>query len=215
MKRRDMARSRFWLGAYVAILLCGALPLLLVWHRWELLTVGGLAALVFGAHALLQLIPARKRLDRSQPGEVVSVFGLTLTAPAAFVVANGAFDGFAVCAWVICALYYAGGILNVKMNLTAVRLKRPLTSSDRFRIGGVNLLFHFGLAVMAIWFLMMDRTPEALLLLLAYAPAVARSVWDTAHLSHRLPPMKKLGWREAAMSVWFVGCTIGALLPPR
>jgi hypothetical protein len=215
LKRRDTARSTFWLGVYGAMLLAGALPLLLVWRRWELLTIGGLAAIVFGAHALLQVLPARRRLDRSQPGEILSVLGLTLTAPAAFVAANGTLDGYGVCLWIICALYYAGGILNVKMNLTAVRLKRPLTAADRLRVGAPNLVYHALLGVMTLAFLFMDPARGSIFLVLAYAPAIARATVDTLRVSHRLPAMKKLGWREAILSVWFVGCTIGALLPPR
>jgi len=213
MKGRERERSTFWLGVYGGILLLGAVPLLMTGARAGLLIIGALAALVFGTHSVLQLIPARKRLDRSQAGEVISVFGLTLTAPAAFVAANGAFDGYAGCVWIICALYFAGGIFNVKANLTAVRLKRPLTSADRFRVGALNLLFHAGLLAMTLWFLVTFRTFGAWMLLLAYLPAVARSVFDTRNLSHRLPPMKKLGWREAALSVWFVACVIVALTP--
>lgn len=214
MKGREERRNTWWLGIYGAILAAGGLPLILLFNRWDMLTIGGLAAIFFAIHALLQLIPARKRLDRSQWGEVISVLGLTLTAPAAFVAAGGAMDGYAVCAWVICALYFAGGILNVKMNLTAVRLKRPLTNADRVRVGAPNLLYHAALGAMTVWwYTSVSHTMGALFLLLAYAPAVIRSVYDTAKVSHRLPPMRKLGWREAFISVWFVAFTIAALMP--
>lgn len=214
LKGRNKHGNTFWLGVFLAVLAAGALPLVFVLGRWEMLTIGGYAALAFGIHAVLQLIPARKRLDRSQWGEIISVLGLTITAPAAFVAATGVMDGYAICAWVICFLYFAGGILNVKMNLTAVRLKRPLTNADRFRVGAPNLLYHGALFAMTVWwFFFVNPSTAALLLFLAYAPAVARSVYDTAKVSHRLPPMKKLGWREAAISVWFVACTIGALWP--
>lgn len=214
LKGRQPRRYAYWLGVYGAVLAAGGLPLLFVWRRWDMLTIGGLAAMFLGIHALLQMLPARKRLDRSQWGEIISVLGLTITAPAAFVAAGGALDGYAVCVWVICALYFAGGILNVKMNLTAVRLKRPLTNADRARVGAPNLLYHAALFALTVWwYVSVSHTVGALLLLLAYLPAVARSVYDTAKVSHRLPPMKKLGWREAAISVWFVACAIGALLP--
>jgi hypothetical protein len=212
LRRRGQEGTAFWLGVYLALALAGALPLVLVYHRLALLPIGLLVVGLFALHALLLLWPARKRLDRSQWGEILGVGALALTAPAACVVAGGALDGRAWMLWAACVLYFSSSIFFVKMLLAAVKVRGDFGWPERWRIGRDNLTYHVllvgGTVILAARF----GAGSGLLVAIAYLPVLFRAFRGWATLSNKLPPLKRVGLAETFYSLWFMGFFLAALL---
>jgi uncharacterized membrane protein YhaH (DUF805 family) len=206
IRRRDDPGTPGWLAVYVMIAAAGAIPLL-AWYRvWPLIEVGLGAAVLFGIHAALIAIPARKRLDRSQWGEILAVSALTLTAPAVYAVADSRLDARALVAWVGCTLYFASGIFFVKMLLASVKVKGTFTWPDRWRVGRDHVLFHALLVALLVVGAVVcaPRAPLAVALVVAgYLPALYRAAKGWVGMSGHLPPLKKVGMGETVYAVWF------------
>jgi hypothetical protein len=171
-------RDRRWLVIWLAASALGAAMLIGVWQLWWLALFGAAAAPL-----------AFRRTERSLAGQLAAVAGLTMTAPAAWYVATGQFDHRL---WALNALYFAGGVLYVKMHL-ATAIAREATA--RWPVLG----YHGALAgvAAATW-------PVGLALL----PAVARAVVGVLRLEPRLR-IKRLGWTEVGHSVVFGLLVIG------
>jgi hypothetical protein len=69
---------------------------------------------------------AFRRTERSIAVQLISVAGLTLTAPAAWYAATGRMDAKALWLWLLNALYFGGGVFYVKMHVAAAIRRRPL-----------------------------------------------------------------------------------------
>lgn len=202
LRGRAQPGALLWTGVYLAVAALGGLPLLLVYQRGALLVVLCIAGALFGAHVALLTWPSRKRLDRSVAGEVLAVAGLTLSAPAAYVVATGQLDGMAWCLWAACALFFGGGVFHVKMLLGAAKHRGAMDLGARLSLGRFNLAYHAAMAGVAVA-LSGRAGAGAAMVCLAYAPAVARAVWGTLRLSRRLPPLKRVGVLETLYALWF------------
>ncbi len=211
LRRRGTEGTALWLGIYTATAALSALPLFLVYHRMALLPIGLLAAGLFALHALLLLWPARRRLDRSQWGEILAVGALALTAPAAYVVARGSLDGRAWYLWAACTFYFSSSIFFVKMLLAAVKVKGAFTPGDRWRVGRDNLLYHLLLACVVTAAAALQGGTGAALAAIAYLPALLRAFRGWATLSNKLPPLKRVGLGETFYSLWFTGCFLASL----
>ncbi len=211
IRGRGKAGSAFWLGAYLAIMLASALPLVLVYDRIALAFVGGIAGVLFGIHAVMLSWPSRRRMDRSESGEVLAVTGLTLTAPAAWAVSTGRFDGMALCLWAISILYFASSIFFVKMLLGGAKHKGEVTPAVRARIGRWNIAYHLALVAVLVWLAPRAGSAGGWLIGLAYAPVVLRALWWNAKLSRRLPNLKRIGFTEMAYAFWFLAFIVAGL----
>ncbi len=207
-RRRGREGTGFWAGIYLALAAAGTLPLLMHWHLIALLDMGGVMLPLFALHTALLLAPAKRRLDRSQWGEILAVGALALTAPAAYIVVRGHPDRIAWLLWMASALYFSSGIFLVKMLLAAAKVRSDFGWRERLRIGRDHLIYHLllgvALAVMMVWI----GGSGAILILIAYLPALIRAmVWWTK-LTNRLPPLKRVGWMETVYALWFSGFLI-------
>lgn len=211
LRRRGNAGTTFWLGVYLIVAAAGAVPLLLSPNRGNLLFIGGLAAALFGVHALLLLRPARKRLDRSQWGEVLAVGALTLTAPAAYAVVCGHLDAMAVCLWVSCALYFSSSIFFVKMLLGAVKVKGSFGWRERWQVGRDNVIYHLFLVIVVFGVTVVQNDRGSLLTVIAYLPIIVRAFWGWIKLSNKLPPLRRVGLGETVYALWFTAFFLLAL----
>lgn len=204
-----------WFLIYGAAGIVVALPLLLVFHRYGLLILGGVAA----GFLVLRVELLRQRAERSLLGEWLAVPGLTLSAPTAWVAATGVLDATAVLLWLLHTLFFSSGIFYVKFRIRALQQKRPLATFwgrvvfARDLIGYHLLMLVFAASVVHIgWassFEVAPRGPEhwapwiaALPFLPAALRALARVIWFGGRFE-----IKRLGWTEVAHSVVF-----GALL---
>ncbi len=210
LRPRDRLRGTFWTAVYLtAAALVGA-PLCQPANR-ELLKVAALALLLLAIHSALLLAPDRRRWDRSQWGELVGAAALTLTAPAACVVAGQPLDGLAWCLWIASALFFGSGVCTVKMALAAAKERRELSAADRWRISRVTLVYH-ALLLAAIAAAGAHLGPiHGALAIAAYAPALVRTAISVRRLGPRLPNLRAAGIREALYTVWFVALFLAAL----
>lgn len=211
IRGRGKEGTAFWLVVYAAATVAATVPLVFAYGRTALLVVGGIAGVLFGIHAVMLSWPSRRRLDRSQSGEVLAVTGLTLSAPAAYAVATGLFDGQAVCVWVVSMLYFASSIFFVKMLLGGVKHKGEITPGVRLRIGRWNIAYHLALVAVLIWLAPRAGDVGMWLIGLAYAPIILRAfVWN-ARVSRRLPNLRHIGYMEMGYATWFLGFIIAGL----
>ncbi|MCC6729700.1 MAG: YwiC-like family protein [Chthonomonadales bacterium] len=210
IRRRSSASDRRWAAACAAGCAAAALPLLAA--RPALAWVALAVTLLFAGHSLLVAIPARKRLDRSVPGELLGAAALSLGAVAGRVVAGGAWDGAAWVLWLACTLYFAGGVFFVKMLLAGVKLREPVTLADRLRVGRRCLVYHAFLVCAAVALAaIMGSWPAWGLIIAAFAPAIVRAARGVARLSPRLPRLVRVGIGEMLYTFWFAGLLLAAI----
>ena len=209
LRRRGNAGTRFWLGAYALTLAVGAVPLIGLYRRYDLLVIGGMVGVIFGAHAVL--MTWRGRLDRSLWGELLAVSALTLTAPAAVVAENGSLDGLAWRLWAICILYFSSSIFYVKMLLSAGKARSGLDSGVRWRLSRPCVLYHLLLAGIVGWISWRLGGVAGGLAVAGYLPVVVRALRGAAALSTKLPSLKRVGVGETLYAIWFAACLIAAL----
>ncbi len=171
---------------WTAILLVGSaactLPLLLVWKLWWLAAFGIVAAPL-----------AFRKTERSIAMQLLAVLGLTLTAPAAWHVATGKLD---YRLWLLNALYFAGGVLYVKMHVAAAIHRR----ASKLRLGAATMMYYGALAGVAAWWWPVG---------IAFLPVIVRAFVGVARLSPVLR-IKCLGWTEVAHSLVWAGLVIAS-----
>lgn len=211
IRRRGPEGTAFWLAVYLVVFLIGALPLLVHYRRMALAQVGAAAVGLFLLHSLLLVWPSRRRLDRSQWGEILAVGALALTAPAAWVVAFGALDSRAWWVWAACTLFFSSGVFFVKMLLAAARMRGEFRAPERWRAGRDNLVYHALLLALVVGALWIPGGGAGILLALAYLPAILRAFRGWLRLSNVLPPLKRVGVLEVLYSLWFAGFFIVAV----
>jgi hypothetical protein len=175
-------------------------PLLAIWQLWWLPSFG-LAALPL----------AVRKTQHGLAMQLTSIAGLTLTAPSAWYVATGHLDRHALVLWLLNALYFVGGVFQVKMHIAAAINRATLdTAAERLRCGARNLTYHLvalalvGLLVAAAWI------PAATLA--AFGLALGRALYATLTLSPQLR-IKRLGWSEVVYSLLFMLILIATLQP--
>lgn len=211
LRKRADTGTKYWLTLYLIMAVAGTVPLLLLYHRTDLLFIGALAALLFGIHAILLLTPSRKRLDLSQWGEVLSVGALALTAPAAYAVALGHLDVMAWCFWFSCMLYFSSSIFFVKMLLKAVKIKGKFGWKERWQVGRDNVIYHTLVILIVASVTLVQHDLGAILSIVAYLPAVVRAFKGWATLTNKLPVLKRVGVGETLYSLWFIGFFLASL----
>lgn len=192
-----------WLGIYSAVAAFAAIPLLTGRGGLSLLTIGLAASVLFTVHTLLLTRASRKRLDRSQWGELLAIAALTLTSPAAYAVTLGKLDAQALILWAACTLYFGSGIFFVKMLLGAVKVRGNFEPADRARAGRQNLVYHVLLVSVLIMAGTLAKSTAGWIGILAFAPAMIRAFAGYAFLTNTLPPLKKVGYRETLYTLWF------------
>ena len=172
---KDAATGARWTVLLLAGSAACVLPLLLVWKLWWLAAFGAVAAPL-----------AFRKTERSVVMQLLAVAGLTLTAPAAWYVATGQLDARL---WLLNVLYFAGGVLYVKMHVAAA-IQR---GGSKLRLGAATMIYYGALAaVAAMWW------PVGV----AFVPAIVRAVVGVARLSPVLR-IKRLGWTEVGYSIGF------------
>jgi len=161
-----------WTVGLLAGSVVAAVPLFVFWKLWWLMGFGLAAAPL-----------AFRKTERSVAMQLLAVAGLTLTAPAAWYAATGQLD---YRLWLLNGLYFAGGILYVKMHLAAAMARRPA--------GRTPVWIYYGaLSVVAVLWWPVGA---------AFGPGIARAVVGVGRLSPVLR-IKRLGWTEVAHSLVF------------
>ena len=181
-----------WTTTLLAGSVACVVPLLFVWKLWWLAVFGAVAAPL-----------AFRRTERSVTMQLLAVGGLTLTAPAAWYAATGHLSTKALLLWFLNALYFAGGVLYVKMHVAAA-IRR---GDSKIRLGAPVLIFYTALSSVLLAMALSDVI--SCWVLVAYAPVVARAFVGVGRLGPTLR-IKRLGWTEVAYSLVYAVVLVGA-----
>ncbi len=181
------------------------LVLTLYFGRLWLIPLGVLAGLLLLADQVL----LRRRQERSLAGEMLGAAALCLAAPAAYHVGGGDRSGMAAALWLLCALYFWGAVLTVRMRIARRPAQRPAADLGwRLRQGAPVL------AAYAAGFLGLAGATAAgwlpALVPAAFVPAVLRAFYAAFRCDGRFD-VRRLGWAEVGHSLLFAGLLILAL----
>jgi hypothetical protein len=183
---------RKWLVFYLVPGFGGVAALLGIYRLWSLLPIGTGICLVFGLHLHL----ASRRQERGILGELLGIVGLSISALVTHYVALGSLEATAYQLWTLSALYFASGVLHVRMCISRF-LKKQEFQKRRWQ----SLLFHtllvpiLGLTVILNWI------PFAALL--AYLPVLVRAFWKAFREEIQLN-IKRIGYAEVGYTIFFV-----------
>jgi hypothetical protein len=190
--RSAAAGRRLWWRRWLVIyLIAGGLfsaLLLFAYGRWLLIPLGALAALLMAVR--LRLLA--KGREMTLAGEVLSVTGLTMTAPSAYYVSRAEFGATGALLWLVSALFFASGVFHVRMLLG--RVKRSEPAGPRLR---QSLVYHVTLAAALVFLVWSTRLP--FVVSLAFVPLLVRAFLDAAFPRPTLN-LKKTGLLEMAYS---------------
>lgn len=211
IKPRPKPGTAFWTAVFTTVMAASGLTLLVGYGRWELLWIGAATLALFGVHAALLKGPVMFRMDRFQWSQLLAVGGLALTAPAAFVVAQGHISPMAWLVWGASVLYFGSGVFNVNMHFAAAKHKGELDRAGKRAASRDNVIYHGLMAVILIAVLPQLPVVAAVLAALGYAPVLGRGLYATVTLTKKLPSLKQVGLRETAFACWFALCLIVAL----
>jgi hypothetical protein len=200
---RAQVRKFAWIYAAIA----GALGFWLVagWGLYLLLPIGLLALLLLAAHLRL----GRGGEDRSWAAELLGTAGLTLSGMAGWVVATGGLNATGGLVWLLNCLFFSAGVVYVKGRIRQrLATHRPeLRGTTRWMIACHAVMVLFVLSLfLARWI--------SALVVVPFVLAAARALWGVAQ-GERPFALRRLGWSEVALSVFFgLLLTLGFRLSP-
>lgn len=179
---------------YGLIATAGGLPLILAYRFYWLLPLAliGCALLVVNGKQATQFE------DRSVQSEIIAIAGLTMTAPAAYAVARGAWDQTALWLWALSAAYFASSVFYVKLRVTGLHAKRP---EDKQRARRQCIAYHAFLPAALAAAVVTRSLP--LFVLMAFAPVLGRTLWSLLKPANSLN-LKRIGITEIIYSLIFL-----------
>jgi hypothetical protein len=189
-----------WATIYTALALFFGTLLVLGFHRWLLLPLGGAAL----ALSVLSVALERGRKDRTTLGEMVGMLGLSLVIPAAAYASSGLFSGQTMGLWALGALFFTGSVFHVRY-LVRHRRESRQDWHTRLRTGGGSLAYHLaGLAI--AWLLSYFRALPPLAPL-ALLPVTAKAFWTVGRRQAGRINIQRIGFIELAHTLAFVALT--------
>ena len=191
--QRNSQALRFVLS-YVVLALVFAAPLLLVYDLYWFAGMGVAAAALLAINAR----QAVRRIDRTIGGEMMAIAGLTLTAPAAYYAARGAFDITAVWLWVLCSSYFASSVFYVKLRVSTIN---PRLDKGR-RETWYRCAFYHALLLGSLVILALTGSLNVFAAV-AFAPVLIRSFWYLARPVRHIN-LRTVGWLEMVYSLVFL-----------
>lgn len=188
-----------WAAIYGALSGLFLVPLLLFFKLYLLIPLGIIGCISFGVHLKLQ----SDNMDRSIPGEMAGIGGLSLVVPAAYYSSSGVIGAEGLGLWALTLLYFWGSIFHVKL---VIALKKPGTKSVRTKKTG-SILYHGIALIAAIAMALLKFVPT-------FAPIalvpVALKAFHTAIFKD--PPqkvsIKRVGLLELIHTIIFLAMTI-------
>jgi nitrous oxidase accessory protein len=114
--------------------------------------------------------------------DLISVLGLTLSAPAAYYAVAGKLDQPAAMLWLMNFLFFGSGIVYVHTKLRAAALKKPdFSFGEKLSLGKLNLIYH--VIVLTIVGILAAKNFTPLFALVAFVPMTIHAIYGTLKLS--------------------------------
>jgi hypothetical protein len=196
-----------WAIGYASVALFAGAWLVVGYHRWLLLPLGGVALVLAGASVILE----QRRQDRTTVGELVGVLGLSVVLPAAAYAATGVFGATTAGLWALGAFFFGGSVFHVRY---LVRHRResggPLAS--RWRAGGLAVAYHLAALAASIGLSAVDALPP--LAPLALLPVAVKSLWAVGRRREGEINIRHIGYVELAHTLIFLAIAILAFHGP-
>lgn len=200
---RDRVKKFAW-GYAVTAAVSGAW-LVAAWRLYLLLPLALLALLLFFLH----LRWGREGEDRSWAAELLGTAGLTLSGLVGWVAATGSLNAAGWLVWWLNCLFFSAGVIYVKARIRhRLAVHRPeLRAATRWMVAC------HGVMVVLVAAMLMARWISPLVVV-PFALAAARAGWGAVHGAKPFA-LRRLGWSEVALSVFFaVFLTLGFRLGP-
>lgn len=221
LRKRGDQNTRAWLiGQSLAMSACG-IALVARYHLYDLLVIGAIGAALFGAQVMLLRTPVQsplpggrtvaKRRDRTLEGELLAVPALALPASAATIALTGHLTSVAVWVWIACTLFFASGIVSVKLLLASAKHRKDWSPALRGMLGRGHCAYHGALLVIVALAAIRLGGNAGWLLLAAYLPAIVRAARVWWKLDGVLPPLKRVGMVETVIALVFITVAGAAL----
>ena len=128
---------------YLGIAGAALLPLFLLSRLWLLAPIGAVAIVLLAVNTWKSL----HHEERSIPGELLAIAGLSLSAPAAYYATTATWPAEATGLWLLCNLYFASSVLYVKLRVVSAHERTP-GDCDRMRI--VCGVYHTAMAALLL-----------------------------------------------------------------
>jgi len=189
--------GRLLLLYFAVAAFCGT-PLILFYKLYALVPLALVGCLLLAINGK----QATQFDDRSVRGEIMAIAGLTMTAPAAYYAARGAWDQAALWLWALSAAYFASSVFYVKLRLTGVHAKRP---ADKRRARWQCIGYHMFLLASLVALIRTRSLP--LFVLIAFAPVLGRTFWSVLKPAKSLN-LKRIGMTEIIYSLIFLLFTV-------
>lgn len=148
--RTDLPAARFWMLVYGVIILLALAGLIAEGYIYILyLAVPGIPVFVW------HLVLISKRAERRQAGvEILATGALSLAAPAAYWIGQGAYDPLGWALWLLTWLQSAASIVYAYLRLAQRKQTKSPEGSERWKMGARALQytsFNLALAIILGW----------------------------------------------------------------
>jgi hypothetical protein len=194
--RKSNPNRFFFLLRWIALYSVTGLILLfgLMHFVWRPLIVpfGFAAALML----LLHFRSISQKLDRKISGELISVFGLTMSAPFTWYILTGRVDRFACLLWVLNTLFFASSIFYVKTRVEWLSKKK-----NQGRVRLYSTIYHFAVLIFLVTAALMRVLP--FVVSLAFLPVLIRAFWGSLTRHPKLN-LRNVGLAEFGFSLFFL-----------
>lgn len=194
-EREDTEAGRLLL-CYLALAAAAGWPLLFAWRRFWLVPLGLVGVVLL----LINGKQATRLEERALGSELLAICGLTLTAPASYYVARGAWEATACWLWLLSACYFASSVFYIKLRIYSLN---PRKQEEQRRARQSCAYYHALLLLALVALLVSGNLP--LFALAAFAPVLARTFWRLFKPVRQVN-LARAGMLEIVYSVVFLCC---------
>jgi hypothetical protein len=188
-------QARIWGTTYATGSILLSIPLLLEGF-YLLVPLGVIGILAFIFNFLMT-----RRYSKTIPGDLLSVFGLSLSGLGAYYVLNGVIDITGILLWIQVFLFFGSSVFYVHMKIQAAQTKaHNLNYKDRFSLGKASLSYHAVVVLLLFIFALKQFIPA--INVIAFLPMSVHVIYGTWNLSARVR-FKNLGFLLLGQSVLF------------
>ncbi len=185
----------FWAAIYLSIGIIFSLPLLFN-ELWVVILFALAGMLTLVVNSLLT-----RTVQKSITSDLVSVAGLTISAPCAYYVLTERVDSISFVVWILNFLFFGSSVFYVHMKIRASSLKKEkLNFVEKLSLGWLNILYHcvmvFTIAALALYKFTSTFT------ILAFIPIIVHAIAGTIRLQTRMK-FKTLGFLLLLQSISF------------